>query len=227
MPGGKMTAMIADTFRSLHGGDVAGKVLTTLVVLLIIQGVFSFFRIYIFSYVTENAMKSLRNDTFSTIIRMPMQFFNERRVGDLSSRISSDITTIQETLNMTMAEFIRQIIIIVVATGYLISFSKTLTLVMFVTLPVIIIIMVWFGKFIRKLGKQTQDKDFLEFTDTIVEPNLCRVGLQSRQRMTRRARMRLRRLWPWPQRLQPPPMSSAGPLCRYTRSWGWMLCVLY
>ncbi len=158
MPGGKMTAMIADTFRSLHGGDVAGKVLTTLVVLLIIQGVFSFFRIYIFSYVTENAMKSLRNDTFSTIIRMPMQFFNERRVGDLSSRISSDITTIQETLNMTMAEFIRQIIIIVVATGYLISFSKTLTLVMFVTLPVIIIIMVWFGKFIRKLGKQTQDK---------------------------------------------------------------------
>ncbi|MDZ4752818.1 MAG: ABC transporter ATP-binding protein [Flavobacteriales bacterium] len=158
LPGGKMTAMIADRFDFLHEGDVAGKVLTTLVVLLIIQGIFSFFRIYIFSYVTENAMKSLRNDTFSTIIRMPMQFFNERRVGDLSSRISSDITTIQETLNMTLAEFIRQIIIIVVATSWLISFSKTLTLVMFVSLPVIILIMVWFGKFIRKLGKQTQDK---------------------------------------------------------------------
>src|SRR5204863_187259 len=83
------------------------------VVLLIIQGVFSFFRVYIFSYVTENAMLALRRDAYSTIIRMPMQFFNERRVGDLSSRLSSDITTIQETLTTTMAEFIRQSVIII------------------------------------------------------------------------------------------------------------------
>ncbi|MEY3397572.1 MAG: hypothetical protein RL220_166, partial [Bacteroidota bacterium] len=158
LPGGRMTAMIAEKFHFMESWGSAGMVLSVLIVLLIIQGIFSFFRIYIFSYVTENAMRDLRNDTFSTIIRMPMQFFNERRVGDLSSRISSDITTIQETLNMTLAEFIRQIIIIVVATSWLISYSKTLTLVMFLSLPVIILVMVWFGKYIRKLGKQTQDK---------------------------------------------------------------------
>lgn len=134
------------------------KVLAALVALLIIQGVFSFFRVYIFSYVTENAMLALRRDAYSTIIRMPMQFFNERRVGDLSSRLSSDITTIQETLTITLAEFIRQTVIIVVGIGWLVSYSYKLTLVMLCTLPVIIIVMVVFGKYIRKIGKKTQDK---------------------------------------------------------------------
>ena len=134
------------------------KVLAALVALLIIQGVFSFFRVYIFSYVTENAMLALRRDAYSTIIRMPMQFFNERRVGDLSSRLSSDITTIQETLTITLAEFIRQTVIIVVGVGWLVSYSYKLTLVMLCTLPVIIIVMVIFGKYIRKIGKKTQDK---------------------------------------------------------------------
>lgn len=158
MPGGGMTRIIVEKLMPNAEWGATGMTLTALVGLLIIQGVFSFFRIYIFSYVTENAMMELRKDTYSTIIRMPMQFFNERRVGDLSSRISSDITTIQETLTMTLAEFIRQTIIIVVGIGWLVAYSYKLTLVMLASLPVIIIVLVFFGRFIRKLGKQTQDK---------------------------------------------------------------------
>ncbi|MFM9984247.1 MAG: ABC transporter ATP-binding protein [Flavobacteriales bacterium] len=158
LPGGSMTRMITDKLNLAEAWGDTGLVLTALAALLIIQGIFSFFRIYIFSYVTENAMLTLRNDAFSTIIRMPMQFFNERRVGDLSSRLGNDITTIQETLTNTFAEFIRQTVIIVVGIGWLVSYSYKLTLVMLVTLPVIIIVMVFFGRFIRKLGKNTQDK---------------------------------------------------------------------
>lgn len=156
--GGAMTEKMIGAFKFSQNFGTGGQVLTALVGLLIVQGIFSFFRVYIFSYVTENAMLALRKDAFSTIIRMPMQFFNERRVGDLSSRLSSDITTIQETLTVTMAEFIRQTVIIVVGIGWLVSYSYKLTLVMLLSLPVIIIVMVLFGRFIRKLGKNTQDK---------------------------------------------------------------------
>lgn len=158
LSGGQMTQIITDKLKLAEGWGDTGTVLTALASLLIIQGIFSFFRIYIFSYVTENAMLTLRNDAFSTIIRMPMQFFNERRVGDLSSRLGNDITTIQETLTNTFAEFIRQTVIIVVGIGWLVSYSYKLTLVMLLSLPVIIIVMVFFGRFIRKLGKNTQDK---------------------------------------------------------------------
>jgi ABC-type multidrug transport system fused ATPase/permease subunit len=154
----EMLSRFSAAMPQLGNWGTTGQVLTALVVLLIIQGVFSFFRVYIFSYVTENAMLALRRDAYAKIICMPMQFFNERRVGDLSSRLSSDITTIQETLTITLAEFIRQTVIIVVGVGWLVSYSYKLTLVMLATLPVIIIVMVFFGKFIRKLGKKTQDK---------------------------------------------------------------------
>lgn len=158
LPGGQMTEMIQNFVPINPSWGDTGLTLTVLVVILIIQGIFSFLRVYIFAYVTENAMYDLRRDAFNTIIRMPMQFFNERRVGDLSSRLSADISTIQETLTITLAEFIRQTVIIIVGIGWLVSYSYKLTLVMLLTLPVMIIAIALFGRFIKKLGKETQDK---------------------------------------------------------------------
>lgn len=159
LPGGAMSASIV---RLLHldqqSWGSTGTTLALLVVLLMIQGFFSFFRVYIFSYVTEHAMKALRRDTYEMLIKMPMQFFNERRLGELSSRISADISTIQETLNTTLAEVLRQLIITVVGIAWLVSYSYKLTLVMLGSLPVIIVVMVVFGRYIRKLGKKTQDR---------------------------------------------------------------------
>ena len=157
LPGGALTKSL---LAAIHweGEGMTSKTLVALVGLLIIQGVFSFFRVYLFSYVSENAMLALRKDTYSRIIRMPIQFYNERRVGDLSSRITSDITAIQETLTTTLAEFLRQSVIIFVGVGWLVSYSPYLTLVMLGTLPVIIVVMVFFGRYIKKLSKETQDK---------------------------------------------------------------------
>ena len=157
IPGGAMSQQILRMFH-WNGESTTSQTLFVLVGLLIIQGVFSFFRVYIFAYVTENAMFQLRKDTFSKLIRMPMQFYNEKRVGDLSSRLTSDITAIQETLTTTLAEFLRQSVIIVVGVGWLVAYSPYLTLVMLASLPVIIVILVFFGRFIKKLSKETQDK---------------------------------------------------------------------
>lgn len=157
IPGGAMSQHILSLFH-WQGKSTTSQTLFVLVGLLIIQGVFSFFRVYIFAYVTENAMFQLRKDTFSKLIRMPMQFYNEKRVGDLSSRLTSDITAIQETLTTTLAEFLRQSVIIVVGVGWLVAYSPYLTLVMLGSLPVIIVILVFFGRFIKKLSKETQDK---------------------------------------------------------------------
>ena len=158
LPGGEMTKILQEYLPINPSWGDTGLTLTVLVVILIIQGIFSFFRVYIFAYVTENAMYDLRRDAFNTIIRMPMQFFNERRVGDLSSRLSADISTIQETLTVTLAEFIRQTVIIIVGIGWLVSYSYKLTLVTLLSLPVMIIAIALFGRFIKKLGKETQDK---------------------------------------------------------------------
>ena len=89
---------------------------------------------------------------------MPMTYFNTQRVGDLNSRISADITSIQDIFMTTLPELFRQFIIISFGIGFLVYSSPQLTLIMVSTLPVMMVVAVVFGKYIRKLSKQTQDK---------------------------------------------------------------------
>lgn len=143
--------------------------------LLIIQSVFSYFRIVLFVNVTEKSLALLRRATYNHLIKLPLKFFEQRRVGELNSRISADVTLLQETLTTTLAEFIRQIIIIIGGTVLLAITSVKLTLFMLVILPPTMILARFFGKFIRKFSKdvQTQVAD----SNTIVEETLQ--GIQS------------------------------------------------
>lgn len=121
------------------------------------QAVFSYFRVVIFTNVTENVLRDIRNVAFKKLIYMPMDFFNQNKVGELTSRMSSDISQIQETLKTTIAEFFRQIVIVVGGIAFIFVFSWKLALIMLATVPVMAIIAVIFGRFIRRLSKNSQD----------------------------------------------------------------------
>ncbi|HET6557431.1 MAG TPA: ABC transporter transmembrane domain-containing protein [Prolixibacteraceae bacterium] len=146
-----------------------------LLVVLFVQSTFSYFRIVLFNNVTEKTLAFLRQDTYEHLIKLPLRFFDQRRVGELNSRISSDIILLQETLTTTLAEFIRQIIIIVGGIVLLTYTSFKLTLFMLAVLPAIMILARVFGKFIRKFSKQVQAK--VAESNTIVEETLQ--GIQS------------------------------------------------
>lgn len=146
-----------------------------LVVVLLVQSTFSYFRIVLFNNVTERTLAFLRQDTYNHLIKLPLKFFDQRRVGELNSRISADIILLQETLTSTLAEFIRQIIIIVGGIVLLSITSPELTLFMLAVLPGIMILARIFGRFIRKFSKQVQAK--VAESNTIVEETLQ--GIQS------------------------------------------------
>ena len=139
-------------------------------IVLAVQATLSFGRVLLFAKMTEDMMLAMRNDAFEAIVSMPMKFFDTRRVGDLNSRVSADITAIQDVFTTTLAELLRQIIIIVGGILALLYFSVTLTLLMLATLPVMIIAAILFGRFIRKLSKRTQDQ--VAESNTIVQETL-------------------------------------------------------
>jgi ABC-type multidrug transport system fused ATPase/permease subunit len=124
----------------------------------LLQAIASFLRMYFFTFATEGFLASLRSEAFGHIISLPMKFFNEKRVGELSSRIQADISLLQETFMTTIAEFFRGILTIVVGIILVSVYSFELTFLILCTIPPIVIIAVVFGKFIKKLSKQTQEK---------------------------------------------------------------------
>jgi ABC-type multidrug transport system fused ATPase/permease subunit len=135
-----------------------------------IQAALSFTRVVLFAKMTEDMMLAMRKDAFEAIVSMPMSFFDTRRVGDLNSRVSADITSIQDVFTTTLSELLRQLIIIIGGILALLYFSVTLTLLMLATLPVMIIAAILFGRFIRKLSKRTQDQ--VADSNTIVQETL-------------------------------------------------------
>ncbi|TWF42609.1 ABC-type multidrug transport system fused ATPase/permease subunit [Chitinophaga polysaccharea] len=149
------------------GMNLAGVML---VAVLVGQAVFSFFRIILFVNVTEKTLATLRQTVYSHLIKLPMKFFLERRVGELSSRISSDISLLQETFTTTLAEFIRQMIIIIGGVVILLITSPGLTAFMLATLPAMMVAAVFFGKFIRRFSKQVQEQ--VAAANTVVEETL-------------------------------------------------------
>lgn len=139
-----------------------------------IQALFSFFRVVLFNNVTENALRDLRNHAFQRMIYMPMDFFNTHKVGELTSRVSSDITQIQETMRTTIAEFFRQLVIVVGGILFLVFISWKLSLIMLGTVPVMALIAVFFGRYIRRLSKEAQN--FTADSNSIIEEALTGIA---------------------------------------------------
>ncbi|MGE0561019.1 MAG: ABC transporter ATP-binding protein [Flavobacteriales bacterium] len=125
--------------------------------LFFVIGISAFLRIYLFGIVAHKSLALLKNKTYEHLISSPMSFFSQKRVGELSSRISSDISLLQETFTITIAELIRQFITIPVGLFFLFYISSRLTIFIIAVIPIIALIGVFFGKFIKKLSVIAQD----------------------------------------------------------------------
>ncbi len=162
----KLTGTLVDA-QNLENVNRVGLILITV---FLAQSVFSYFRIYLFEYVTQNMLANLRETTYSHLIRLPMSFFSARRVGELNSRIAADISQLQTTFTTALAEFLRQIVIIIGGMVMLSMISLRLTMFMLAIVPVLALAAVFFGKFIRKLSKEAQNS--VAESNTIVEETL-------------------------------------------------------
>ena len=145
------------------------------VVLLVLQAAFSFFRVYTFTQVSEKSMRDLRKELYTKIITLPITFFEKSRVGELMSRITSDVTQLQDVLSITLAELFRQVFTLVGGIILISLLSSKLTLFMLSTFPFLVVAAIIFGRFIRKNSKKVQDE--LAQTNIIVEETLQSVNV--------------------------------------------------
>lgn len=134
------------------------------------QAVIAFFRIMLFAKASERALAQLRKDTFSRIIRLPMATLNQRRVGELASRIANDVESMRETLVMTIPMLLRHTVMLTGCLVLVTQISIKLALVMVGTVPVAIVMIALFGARIRKLVRKSQDN--LAASQVIVEESL-------------------------------------------------------
>jgi ABC-type multidrug transport system fused ATPase/permease subunit len=160
MQGGKLIGFIAD--NSVAGAEklkAINDVAIPLFIILALQGIFSFGRVFMFTQVSETMLQNLRNQAYEKIIKKPMKFFSASQTAELSGRIATDVAVIGDAFTTTLAEFIRQL---VVGIGGLIMMIRltnpTIAFWFLVIIPPIIVISILFARKIRGYSKTYQDK---------------------------------------------------------------------
>jgi ABC transporter fused permease/ATP-binding protein len=153
-------------------GSTAGADRTALLLMgvLALSAGLSYFHSLSFATVGQRSLVDLRRDTYARLISLPMTFFAQRRVGELASRLSSDLIQIEDTLITILPQFLRQTTLLVGGIALIACTSLKLTGVMLLSLPLVIAVAVVFGRKTRKISREAQDR--LADTATIVEETL-------------------------------------------------------
>lgn len=151
------------------------QIALALIAILIVQGIFSFIRVYTFTYVSEHSIADLREHIYAKIVWLPLSFYDSRRVGELISRITSDVGTLYDTFTFVLAELLRQVLILAIGIPVIFFLYPKLTIFMLLTFPILVLAALFFGKFIRKLSKKTQDQ--LATSNVIVEETLQSIAV--------------------------------------------------
>ncbi|MEZ5299116.1 MAG: ABC transporter transmembrane domain-containing protein [Verrucomicrobiales bacterium] len=159
---------------SLSAADVSAEKVNRAMLLLVgalaLQALIAFFRIRWLNFAGERALADLRRETYGRLIRLPMAFFSERRVGELSSRLASDLMLMRDALMVTLPQLVRHGVILVGGLVFVFISSWKLALVMLACIPVVILTVALVGRRIRGFTRDAQDR--LAESNVIVEETL-------------------------------------------------------
>ena len=139
------------------GGNMSGIDQTALLLvgLLALQAALAYFHFLSFATVGQRSLVDLRRETYARLISLPMTFFAQRRVGELASRLSADLIQIEDTLTAILPQFLRQCTLLVGGIALIALTSLKLTGLMLVSLPVLTVVAVVFGRKTRRIDSPT------------------------------------------------------------------------
>lgn len=149
---------VVDSVLEQENLQLLNQITILLLVVFIFRSLTSVVETYFINYVGERIMVDLRIDLYNHLQYMPMGFFVNRRVGELVSRISSDVTVMRTVLTSNINTLLQQSFIMVGAVGLMFLLNARLTLFILGLIPVIVLIAFAFGFYMRRISTQVQDE---------------------------------------------------------------------
>jgi ATP-binding cassette, subfamily B, bacterial MsbA len=138
--------------------EILDRIAIGLVAIFSVQAVLNYAQTYLLSAVGERVVAGLRRELFAKLLDMPPGFFAERRTGELTSRLTTDIGLLQGVLSHQIAEFSRQILALVGGIVLLTFMQPRLTLTALGVVPLVIGSALYFGRRLRRMTVGVQDK---------------------------------------------------------------------
>ena len=139
-------------------GGVLNWVALVMLGVFVIQSLFNFVQSYLIAFVGERVVADLRVQVFEHLQSLSLSYFSERRVGEITSRVTSDVTVIQQTTTVNVAMLLQNLISFAGGIALMLFLSYKLTLLTMVVVPLILVAAVVFGRRIRNISTEVQDR---------------------------------------------------------------------
>jgi subfamily B ATP-binding cassette protein MsbA len=147
------------TSEVVAGGDPADldRLIVLLIGLFVVQAAASFVQTYLLGVVGERVVAQLRGELYGRLITLSLDFHGQHRLGELVSRLSSDVTLIRTMLTQTVTSLLSSLIGLVGSVIILFTLSPTLLLVVLLLAPALIAVAIVFGRPLQRVSTQVQD----------------------------------------------------------------------
>jgi ATP-binding cassette subfamily B protein len=148
---------LIDGIQGGGGRELVSKGALTLIALFAGGALFGAIRAWLFTVSGERVVADLRTRLYQSIINQEIAFFDERRTGELTNRLASDTTVLQNTVTVNVSMLLRFVIMALGAIGFLFYTSWKLTLITLSVVPVVAISAGMFGRRMRAISRDFQD----------------------------------------------------------------------
>jgi len=147
---------VLDTINESKSEDIMNNLCFWFLLLIISNAVFMFIKAYLSSITGEKIICELRSEMFHTLMEKDLEFYEQRKSGELLSRLSSDTTLIQSASNNKVSQTVKSLVQLIGSFGLLFSISFKLTSFFIVILPFIIVFVNRYSRFLKKISKKYQ-----------------------------------------------------------------------
>ena len=146
--------------RGMAGQDAAtiNKYFVAFLAAAAVFGVFAALRFYFVTWLGERVVADVRSDVYSRVVRMDPTFFEVTRTGEVLSRLTTDTTLVQSIAGVNLSMMLRSALQLVGAMALMITTSPSLAGMIVLLLPVVIAPLIIFGRRLRNLSRDSQDK---------------------------------------------------------------------
>ncbi len=143
----------------VSAGDASGldQLLVLLLGLTVAMAVSTFTQTWALGVVGERIVARVREQVFDSLVSLELDFFVKRRVGELISRLSSDVTQVRSMLTQTVTSLLSNTLSLVGSIIILFLLSPTLLLIILALAPALVLMAFVFSRPLRKLSTRVQD----------------------------------------------------------------------
>lgn len=171
----QIVRLIIDAAFTQHNAHRLNLYAGLLIGVFATQALFSFLRTYLLSSTGERIVADVRTQLYNHLTSLPVSFFASRRIGELTSRVASDVSVIQTVTTGSITELLRQTLILAGGIAIIAATNPRLTLTMLAVVPLVILSAHYYGRYVRKLSTRVQDQ--LADANSVLEETLSAIRI--------------------------------------------------